>query len=288
VPDERLTKNERREQAREQARLAREKQKRAEQRRRWLIPSGVTVVILAIVAVVALVVSNSAPAPQTAAGPKNMISDGILLTGSGGTMVATPTAAIKAKGTPTPTKYSTSDGVAHIVTYVDFSCPSCQAFEAASADTIKSLVEEGKATLEIHPIAILDTHYLASKYSTRANNVGACVANYAPDSFYAVMQQLYVDQPTENTNGLTNAQLVTEVHKAGLNNGDVDRCVTGVKFEPWLTAATSRATNSPLPNSTAGAPVTGTPTILVNGQTFTGDFTSASAFTTFISQVLAG
>ncbi|MDP9027504.1 MAG: DsbA family protein [Actinomycetota bacterium] len=286
MPEERLTKNDKREQAREAARIAREKQKRAENLRRWLIPTSVTVVLLAIAAVVVLVVSTSAPAPQTAAGPKNMISDGILFTGSGGKMVATTTAAIKAKGTPTPNSLP-KDGVAHIVTYVDFSCPACQAFEAANSDSIKSLVQQGAATLEVHPIAILDTHYLTSKYSTRSNNAGACVANYAPDNFYAVMQQLYTDQPTEGTSGLTNNQLVSEVHKAGLTNGDVDKCITGVTFEPWVTAATSRATSAPLPNSTSGASVSGTPTVLVNGQTYTGSITDASAFTKFIQQALA-
>ena len=83
MPEERITKNDRREAAREAARVAREKQKKREQLRRWLIPAGVTVVLLAIVAVVVLVIVTSAPPPQTKAGPKNMISDGILFTGSG-------------------------------------------------------------------------------------------------------------------------------------------------------------------------------------------------------------
>ncbi len=287
MPDERLTKNDKRERAREAARIAREKQKRAENLRRWLIPTSVTVVVLAIAAIVVLVVSTSAPAPQTAAGPKNMISDGILFTGSGGAMTATTTAAIKAKSTPTPNPL-VSDGVAHIVTYVDFSCPACQSFEAANSANIKTLVEKGAATLEVHPIAILDTHYLTSKYSTRSNNVGACVANYAPGNFYAVMQQLYTDQPTEGTSGLTNNQLVSEAHKAGLTNGSVDKCITGVSFQPWVTAATARALNNPLPNSASGAAVTGTPTILVNGQSYTGNFKDPSAFTTFVQKVLAG
>ena len=286
MPDERLSKNERRDAAREQARLAREKQKRQERLRRWLIPTGVTVVILAIVAVVALVVSTSAPAPQTAAGPKNMISDGILFTGSGGTMVATTTAAIKAKSTPTPNPIPT-DGVAHIVTYVDFSCPACQAFEATNSEAIKSLVAQGTATLEVHPIAILDSHYtVGSNYSTRSNNVGACVANYAPDSFYAVMQAMYVGQGTEGTAGLTNSQMVSIVHGAGLTNSDVDKCINGVTFEPWLTAATQRAVRGPLPNTNV-ANVQGTPTVLVNGQQYTGSLTDANAFTSFIQQVLA-
>jgi len=195
VPDERLTKNDKREQAREAARITREKQKRAENLRRWLIPTSVTVVVLAIVAIVVLVVSTSAPAPQSANGPKNMISDGILLTGSGGAMVATQTAAVKAGKTPVATVYP-DDGLAHITTYVDFTCPVCQSFEAANSAQIEQLVTSGKGTLEVHPVAILDRNFLGSRYSSRANNVAACVANYAPDNFYAVMQAMYTNQGT--------------------------------------------------------------------------------------------
>ncbi len=287
MPDERLTKNDKREAAREQARLAREKQQRQERLRRWLIPTGVTVVVLAIVAIVVLVVSTSAPAPQTAKGPKNMLSDGIVLTGSSGKMVATPTAAIKAKGTPTATTYDQSDGLAHIVTYVDFSCPICQEFEAANEDNIQQLVEQGKATLEVHPIAILDRNFLGSRYSSRATNVAACVANFAPNDFYAVMEGMYAGQGTEQTTGLTNQQMIKIVHEAGLRNGDVDSCINGESFKSWVTASTARALAGPLPNTSVSA-VTGTPTVLVNGQQYQGSFTDANAFVTFIGQVLAG
>ncbi len=265
----------------------REKQKRAENMRRWLIPTGVTVVVLAIVAVVILVVSMSAPPPQTSAGPKNMISDGILLTGSGGKMVATTTGAVKASGTPTPNPLP-SDGIAHIVTYVDFSCPACQEFEQTNADAIKQLVAAGQATLEIHPVAILDSHFtVGSNYSTRANNVGACVANFAPNSFYDVMIAMYAGQPTEGTAGLSNGQLVSLVHGAGLHNGDVDKCIQGETFKSWVVAAKNRAINGPLPNTTV-ASVSGTPTVLVNGQQYPGSLTDANAFTEFVAQVLAG
>ncbi len=287
MPDERLTKNDKRDAAREQARLAREKQKRQERLRRWLIPTGVTVVVLAIVAIVVLVVSTSAPAPQTAKGPKNMISDGILLTGSNGKMIATPTAAIKAKGTPTATKYDESDGLAHIVTYVDFTCPICQEFEATNEDAIQQLVAGGKATLEVHPIAILDRNFLGSRYSSRATNVAACVANYAPNDFYAVMEGMYAGQGTEQTTGLTNQQMIKIVHEAGLTNGDVDSCINGESFKSWVTASTARALAGPLPNTSVSA-VTGTPTVLVNGQQYSGSFTDANAFVSFIGQVLAG
>jgi protein-disulfide isomerase len=286
VPDDRLSKNDRRDQAREQARLSREKQKRAERLRRILIPSGVTVVILAIVAIVVLVVSTSGPSPQSSAGPKNMISDGILLTGSGGSMTATTTAAIKAKGTPTPTATSAADGIAHIVTYVDFSCPACQAFEETNAENIKSLVEQGAATIEIHPIAILDRNFLGSRYSSRANNVAACVANFSPNDFYAVMEAMYTGQGTEGTTGLTNSQMVSLVHTAGLTNSDVDSCIRGETFKSFVAAATQRALNGPLPNTSVTA-VSGTPTVLVNGQQYSGSLTSDTAFTSFVQQAAA-
>jgi len=285
VPDERLSKNEKRDAAREQARLTREKQKRQERLRRWLIPSGVTVVVLAFVAIVVLVVTTSAPPPQSADGPKNMISDGLLLTGSGGKMVATTTGAVQASSTPTPNDLP-SDGVAHIVTYVDFSCPACQAFEATNADTIRQLVEQGTATLEVHPIAILD-HNFTTNYSTRSNNVAACVANFAPDSFYDVMKAMYVGQGQEKTAGLTNAQMISIVHSAGLRKGDVDKCINGLTFKSWVASATTRATSGPLPN-TSVSNVQGTPTVLVNGQQYTGSLTDGAAFTDFVQQVLAG
>lgn len=289
MPEERLTKNDKRDAAREQARITREKQKRQERLRRWLIPSSVTVVVLAVVAIVVLVVSTSAPAPQTAAGPKNMISDGILFTGSGGTITPTATAAIKAKGTPTPTAQK-SDGLAHIVSYVDFACPVCQAFEQANSAQIHQLVAQGQATLEVHPIAILDRSSLGARYSSRANDAGACVANFAPDSFLAVMAEMYKEQPAEQTPGLTNSQIVQLVHTAGLRNTDVDKCINGESFKSWTASATQRALSGPLPNSDV-ASVQGTPTVLVNGKQFnpaSGNFGSSSDFTQFIQQVLAG
>jgi protein-disulfide isomerase len=289
VPDERQTKNDKRDAAREQARLTREKQKKQEALRRWLIPTGVTVVVLAIVAIVVLVVTTSAPPPQSAAGPKNMISDGILFTGNGGKMVPTTTGAVQASSSPTPHDQP-SDGLAHIVTYVDFTCPACQAFEATNADAIQQLVAQGKATLEVHPIAILDSHFtLGSNYSTRANNVAACVANFAPNDFYAVMEAMYAGQGKEQTAGLTNAQMISLVHGAGLKNGDVDKCINGETFKSWVTSATTRATNGPLPN-TSTANVSGTPTVLVNGELYpiTGDaLTNPATFSAFVQQVLA-
>jgi protein-disulfide isomerase len=285
VPDEKTTKDARRDAAREAARIQREKAKKQERLRRWLIPTSVTVVVLAIATVVTLVIVNSAPAPQTDAGPKNMLSDGIVLVGEDGAMVPVKTPAIPAKGTPTPTEQD--DSVTNIVMYVDFSCPACQAFEATNSPYIEELVASGEATLEVHPIAILDHAYQGTLYSTRSNNAGACVANYEPESFYEFMAAMYVNQPAESSTGLTNGEIVQVAQQAGIDNSDVAKCIEGVTFESWVTAATDRSRTGPLPNSNVEG-VSGTPTVIVNGIQYTGSITDPAAFQAFVEDPTAG
>jgi protein-disulfide isomerase len=279
-----MTKDQRREAAREAARVAREKAKKQERLRRWLIPTSVTVAIIAIATVVTLVIVNSQPAPQSEAGPANMISDGIVLVGEDGEMVPVETDAIPAGGEPTPTE--PSDDTINIVQYVDFSCPACQAFELTNSPYIEELVSSGEATLEVHPIAILTRGQFTTNYSERANNVGACVANYAPESFYPVMQAMYVNQPQEGTAGLNDRELVEIVKGAGLDDEDVDACIDGLTFEPWLLSATDRALSGPLPN-TEHPRVGGTPTVLVNGVLFEGNIGDAAAFQAFVEEQAA-
>lgn len=265
MPDERQTKNQRREAAREAARLEREKNKRRERLRRWLIPTISTLALLAIAGGIVWAFVSNTPAPQSATGPRNMASDGILFSADAdGTVVPVTTGAVPASGTPTPTDPQ-DDGLAHIVTYVDFSCPACKSFEEAYSTSIDALVSAGVATLEVHPIAILDSRFINSRYSTRANNVGACVADLAPESFRDVMAAMFVNQPEEGTSGLTDKQIIDVVHSAGLVDADVDACIEDELFQPWVTAATERATSnaSLIP---PGAPGLSTPTLVVNGE----------------------
>jgi protein-disulfide isomerase len=265
VPDERQTKNQRREAAREAARLEREKQKRRDRLRRWLIPTVSTLAILAIAAGIVWAFVSNQPAAQSAAGPRNMISDGILFVADdSGAVVPVETGAIPPSGTPTPTD-AQDDGLAHIVTYIDFSCPGCKGFEEAYATSIDALVAAGVATREVHPIAILDRAYLGSRYSSRANNAGACVADLAPESFLDVMSAMFTNQPAEGTTGLTDNQIIDVVHGAGLVDEDVDACIEDELFGPWVAAATQRTTNNP-DLILEGSQTFSTPTIVVNGE----------------------
>ncbi|MBX3193480.1 MAG: thioredoxin domain-containing protein [Schumannella sp.] len=264
MPEERLTKNQKREAAREAARAAREKQKRRERLLKWLVPTVSTLVVLALGAGITWVIVANQPGPQSAEGPRNMISDGILFTAQDGDIAPVTTPAIQPSAEPVPTDIE-DDGLAHIVTYVDFSCPACKSFEETYAEIFQSLVAGGQATLEVHPIAILDNAYAGSRYSSRANNVGACVADLAPESFLDVMAAMYAGQPEEGTTGLTDAAIIDLVHGAGLVDDEVDTCIDDEFYAPWVAAATRRATSdaSLVVPGNAGL---STPTVVVNGQ----------------------
>jgi protein-disulfide isomerase len=275
-------KKDRREEAREKARLEREAEKKRARRNRILVQSGIGVVVVAIALVVVLVVVNQ-PKPvalsKDKSGPLNMISDGILLSGSDVQAVSTPRIAANAKPKPT----TPSDDKTNIVTYVDYQCPACQAFEATNAEQMKALVAAGKATLEIHPIAILDNSSQGNKYSTRAANAAACVANYEPDKYFDVNTALYANQPAEGTAGAPDSKLISVLKGAGASSDKISKCITTQRFVPWVTAATTRV-GSPLPNSSVAA-LAHTPTVIVNGQEFTGSITDAAAFKDFIESV---
>jgi protein-disulfide isomerase len=269
-----LSKNDRREAAREKAKELRAAQRRKEIRNRVLLQGGIIVAVLAVVAVVAMIVVSSIRPPSN--GPANMASDGIVI-GQG--LVAQPTEALDAGADPVPT--AEDPAVAQIRVYVDYLCPFCGDFERANAEQIKSLLESGAATVEIHPIAILSGRSAGTQYSLRAANAAACVADTAPDSFWAFNSALFADQPAEGTPGLTDDELIALAETAGA--ADVADCIENQDFAGWVESATDRATSGPLPNASIEK-VTETPTILVNERRYTGSLEDTEEFRAFVLQ----
>jgi protein-disulfide isomerase len=275
----------RREHARETARIEREALKRRQRRNRMLLQGGIIVAVLAVVAVIALVVSTSTTAPSRS--PANMASDGILFTGDGTTATAASTKALEAGSDPVPTDTAALDSAVNIVTYLDYACPYCNQFETTNAEQIDGWVTGGQASLEIHPIAILDRQFLGTKYSTRAANAAACVASFEPDAFRDVNAALFANQPKEGTSGLSDKELASIVAGAGASSGKVASCISDRTYGSWVTAATERATSGELASDTV-TQFAGTPLVLVNGQQYTGALDDAAAFATFVQTVAAG
>jgi len=278
--DSRLSKNQRREAAREKAKQLREQQRKKEVRNRVILISSLGVVLVAIVVGVTLVITSTLK--PAGPGPLNMASDGLVV-GTG--LVAETTPALAAGEDPVPTVTDPTSGVVDIRTYVDYMCPYCGQFETTNNAQLTEWINSGAATVEVHPLSILDRASLGTKYSTRAANAAACVANYSPDQFWAFNGLLFENQPEENSEGLDNAAIKDLASQAGVTDLDaVNSCIDDTEFRGWVSDATSRALEGPLPGSDEPN-VSGTPTVLVNGQKYTGSLTDPDAFSAFVVQV---
>jgi protein-disulfide isomerase len=146
------------------------------------------------------------------------------------------------------------------------------------------MVEEGAATLEVHPVAILTNKSAGTQYSLRAANAAACVADTSPESFFDFNALLFENQPEEGTEGLTNDELKGLAGDAGVSSlSTVEKCIDDRQFESWVEDATTRALTEPVPNSDLPS-ITGTPTVLVNGQQYSGNLEDPAEFQSFVLQ----
>ncbi|SDH30123.1 DsbA family protein [Agrococcus jejuensis] len=208
---------------------------------------------------VAPVPSASDPAPVLAAGfPANMASHGVLQTDEG---VASTS---QAGPTPTPVAATDVGDRVHVVAYVDLLCPYCGLFFAANGRYLEDAVAAGDVALEIHPVSFLDGQSQGTQYSTRAANLVAAVASLHPEATPAVIRALFADQPGEQTTGHSDDELLAIAAEAGAQSEALTVAVTTIAFAPFVEASTDAATDTSLPGQTV--PLTGTPTVIVDGQ----------------------
>jgi len=273
--------NRRREAARVKARELRAAQKRRDKRNRALLQGGIGLAILAALAVVAVIIVGSIRPPVS--GPENMASDGIVI-GQG--LKAVPTGSLGPGAQPVASTPDPTGNVVSIRLYVDYLCPYCGQFEKANSDQLAAMAKTGAATVEIHPIAILTGHSAGTKYSLRAANAAACVADKAPNHFYAFHTLLFKHEPAESTAGLTDQQIEKYADAAGVQPmSAVRKCIDDGRYEPWVQAATDRAVAGPIPHtSMKPAKLTSTPLVLVNGRQYKGSITDPAEFKAFVLQ----
>ena len=272
------TKRDRREEARETARRMREEEAKKAKRRKIVVQSSVIVGVIAVLAIIGVVIFTTVgTGGGAAANPKNMASGGILLTAPD-KAVSTP--AIKSGAQPTPTKMELDGKTAHIQIWLDYQCPYCDQFETTNDDQIKKWLSDGSATLEIHPVAILDSAQ-NQQYSARAGAAASCVANSEPSKFWDINSALFAKQPDEQTGtGLSNSEILSIFKDAGVDSKAVTDCVNKQTFADFVTNMTADATKNPqLKNPQSNG--FGTPTVFVNGERYQGGFTDAAQFAAF-------
>jgi protein-disulfide isomerase len=246
---------------------------------------------VAIVAAVAVVLTGSglivwAVVRAGQVGPANMLSDGMLLTGSTdqstGQASLTPisTDALQPDAKPVATDLTRYKQTANIVLYLDYASPKTAKFAAANNAEIEQWLAAGYVTLEFHPVSTSTT--ASNDYSKRAANALACVANSDSNHFLAVSDALLAAASTKEETTMSTPALVALVTKAGVTSTAVTGCINGYSYANWVTAATYRATHGALLNSNTKS-LTTVPLVVVDQKAYTGKLTDNAALTKFIS-----
>jgi protein-disulfide isomerase len=219
---------------RKRAAELRAQQARQERRRRRTVVGVVVLVVLALVVGVGVAVQAGRDSGGgTSAAPSGTTSDGAGF-------------ALGESGAPVT-----------VEVYEDFLCPACRTFEEARGQTLAELVDAGTIRIVYRPIALLD-RASTDRYSTRALNASACVADAAgTDGFVSYHERLFAEQPAEGGPGLPDDRLAELAAEAGAGGDDVGRCIDDLQFRAWAADVTDTA-------SKAG--VNGTPTVLVAGE----------------------
>jgi protein-disulfide isomerase len=247
-------------QARTEARLRRQAkvlaEQRARRRNRLLGGAGGLVIVGLLVAIVVSLVNSAGQAEPSAAAA----SKGPLVTPAS----AMPGGAIPIGAAAAPVR---------VEIYLDYMCPYCGRFERANGVELRRLVADGTVRVELHPLAFLDRASAGTRYSTRAANAVATVADRAPDRVLAFSEALYENQPAEGSAGLSNDEIALRAANAGVPGTVVGAFAVGT-FEPWVATTTTAAFDGG---------VTGTPTVKINGAVFKGDLYTVGPLTQAIA-----
>jgi protein-disulfide isomerase len=168
--------------------------------------------------------------------------------------------------------------------YEDFQCPICQQFQQQAGADIDSMISSGRIQARFHMMAFLDSSSNGNRYSTRAANAAFCASDINVQDFLKYHDYLYGKdakgqsiQPTEGSNGRTDADLIGYARAIGISGTDLSTfqtCVQTQQHVPLVQAITDNASKHD---------VNGTPTIKVNGKTITATKAALDAAVTAVA-----
>jgi protein-disulfide isomerase len=151
--------------------------------------------------------------------------------------------------------------------YQDYMCPYCGQFERAQTADLKVLTDSGTAKVVFHVMAFLDDSSSGTKYSTRAANAFVVVAQKEPDKALAFNSALFVNQPSEGSTGLSDAEIATRAKSVGVSDA-VASSLASLSQADFVKSSNDAA---------FAAGVQSTPTVKINGTAFTRNLYSAGS-----------
>ena len=221
-------------------------------RHRTAAVAGAAIIAVLVIAIVVVVIRSARHTPDPpAAAPSGAVVAPAIATADGALAVGDSAAPVR------------------VEVFLDYMCPYCGRFDRANSSELHRLVENRTIRLELYPLAFLDEMSRGTRYSTRAANAAATVADRAPDRFLTFSAALFAEQPAEQTPGLSDEQIAALARNAGVPDG-VGTAFGDHTFVPWIVQTTQRALNTE---------ITGTPTVRINGARFEGDLFSAGPLT---------
>jgi protein-disulfide isomerase len=200
------------------------------------------VVIVAIIAVVAGVIWMEQSKTNDITGGGNALPPGVSKLGAGYPAFQDVTPASNA-----PT----------VDLFEDFQCPACAAFEQALGSTFQDQAKAGKIKLVYHVKNFLDDN-LRNDSSTRAGNAAFCAAD--DGKFETFHNVIYANQPANEGDGYTDAQLKSFAEQAGVTGPALEtwqKCYDAGKYVDYVNSVEQQSFSDG---------VRGTPTVRIDGK----------------------
>lgn len=235
-----------------------------------LATAVVAAIIIVIVVITTTNVNKQSNVDASTTTPNGVVNDGFVIN-KDGLVPAEPTSI------DTALAQSTYDSTQNNISlYIDYACPHCAEFEEANIGQLENWLKDGTVdTVTIHPISFL------TQYSVDGANALSCVANYEPTRILEAHKLLI----SHHADPLSPAKISNMLKDNGYNMTDeFNTCIRGGEYENFILKATERAQTGPIPQSTGVATISGTPTVLVNGQRYPQAPTDAEAFKAFALQ----
>ncbi|MCR2827464.1 DsbA family protein [Microbacterium sp. zg.Y909] len=279
-----------REAVREKAQQVRARQTRMRIVQRALM-AAVGLALIAVISV-SLVWAFSSDASKPQAAPENVTDNGFAISsvaGAIGTAQVPDTNAATAEATAQPaepaapeaTAPAEGDAAVDIRVYVDYLSEGSRTFQMANMAQLAAWVEDGSASLTYHPVAMLSAKSNGTKYSLRAASAAACVATHSQEAFFSYTNELLTKQPGVDDAGMSDKELADLAQASGVDAPkDVRACIEEGRFTSWVREATDGALKR-IPG-TDNLALTGTPTVLVNGEPYVGALDDPAEFAQFV------
>ncbi|WP_150460787.1 DsbA family protein [Nesterenkonia ebinurensis] len=140
----------------------------------------------------------------------------------------------------------------HVVIFSDPGCPHCATLEDAFHEQLHSWLEEGAITLEYRSVNFV------SDYSDVATNAFACMAEEAPEYYFAYLGEITAER------GVVDELSAEELaERAEAHGADIGQCIADEPYAEFVEETTDSALNE--------AGIQGTPTIFIDGEEVPGD-----------------